>query len=244
LREVADLRLQTAAPPIRHLDQARYTTVNAFAQDGYLYATLQKAAVERLDKLAFPAGYSYRLAGEQENSDDALAGFGTTILLSAFAFVLVLVLEFGSLKSTLIVLSVIPLGAVGGVLALHLAGYPFSFTAIIGFVALTGIEIKNSILLVDYTNQLRAQGRDLDAAIAEAGDTRFLPILLTTLTAIGGLIPLILEPAPLYTPLAWVLMGGLTSSLLLARVVTPVLYKLLPPPLIEATPAAPVPVAA
>ncbi|GAB3879166.1 efflux RND transporter permease subunit [Hymenobacter segetis] len=229
LREVADVRLQTAAPAIRHLDQARYTTVNAFAKDGYLYATLQKAAAKRLDKLKFPPGYYYKMAGEQENKDDALAGFGTTILLSSFAFVLVLVLEFGSLKSTLIVLSVVPLGAVGGVLALHLAGYPFSFTAIIGFVALIGIEIKNSILLVDYTNQLRAQGLPLQQAIEEAGETRFIPILMTTLTAIGGLVPLILETAPLYTPLAWVLVGGLSSSLLLSRIVTPVLYKLLPP---------------
>nr|WP_316930111.1 efflux RND transporter permease subunit [Hymenobacter sp. IS2118] len=229
LREVADVRLQTAAPAIRHLDQARYTTVNAFAQDGYLYATLQQAAQQRLEKVKFPPGYSFRMAGEQENKDDALEGFGTTILLSAFAFVLVLVLEFGSLKSTLIVLSVVPLGAVGGVLALHLAGYPFSFTAIIGFVALIGIEIKNSILLVDYTNQLREQGRPLLEAIEEAGETRFIPILLTTCTAIGGLIPLILEPAPLYTPLAWVLIGGLLSSLLLSRIVTPVLYKLFPP---------------
>ncbi len=235
LREVADVRLQTAAPAIRHLDQARYTTVNAFAQDGYLYATLQKAAQERLEKVKFPPGYSFRMAGEQENKDDALEGFGTTILLSAFAFVLVLVLEFGSLKSTLIVLSVVPLGAVGGVLALHLAGYPFSFTAIIGFVALIGIEIKNSILLVDYTNQLREQGQPLEQAIEDAGETRFIPILLTTCTAIGGLIPLILEPAPLYTPLAWVLIGGLLSSLLLSRIVTPVLYKLFPP---EITPAA------
>ena len=69
----------------------------------------------------------------------------------------------------------------------------------------------------------------LDQAIEQAGETRFIPILLTTLTAIGGLIPLVLEPAPLYTPLAWVLIGGLISSLLLSRIVTPVLYKLFPP---------------
>jgi len=238
LREVADVRFETAAPAIRHLDQARYTTVNAYAQDGYLYGNLQKATEERLNKLKFPAGYSFKMAGEQENKNDALDGFGTTIILSAFAFVLVLVLEFGSIKSTLIVLSVIPLGAVGGVVFLHLAGYPFSLTAIIGFVALIGIEIKNSILLVDYTNYLRTQGKELNAAIEEAGETRFIPILLTTLTAIGGLIPLLLEPAPLYTPLAWVLVGGLSSSLLLSRIVTPVLYKLFPPDVAVATEAA------
>ena len=140
-----------------------------------------------------------------------------------------LVLKFGSIKSTLIMLPVIPLGTVGGVVLLHLAGYPFSLTAIIGFVVLIGFEIKNPILLVDYTNYLRAQGKELNEAIEEAGETRFIPILLTTLTAIGGLIPLLLEPAPLYTPLARVLVGGLSSSLLLSRIVTPVPYKLLPP---------------
>jgi multidrug efflux pump subunit AcrB len=101
----------------------------------------------------------------------------------------------------------------------------------IGFVALMGIEVKNSILLVDFTNQLRAAGRPLDEAIEEAGEKRFVPILLTTLTAIGGLLPLALERSALYSPLALVILGGLVSSTVLTRVVTPVLYKLLPPEL-------------
>jgi multidrug efflux pump subunit AcrB len=89
--------------------------------------------------------------------------------------------------------------------------------------------VKNSILLVDFTNQLREDGAPLDDAIQRAGEARFVPILLTTLTAIGGLLPLVLERSPLYSPLAVVILGGLVSSTLLARVVTPVLYKLLAP---------------
>jgi multidrug efflux pump subunit AcrB len=109
----------------------------------------------------------------------------------------------------------------------------------IGFVALIGIEIKNSLLLVDYTNQLREAGADLDHAIEEAGRVRFLPIVLTTATAIGGLLPLALQGSSLYSPLAIVIIGGLISSLLLSRLVTPVLYKLLPPGLArDAQPAA------
>jgi multidrug efflux pump subunit AcrB len=92
-----------------------------------------------------------------------------------------------------------------------------------------GIEVKNTILLVDFTNQLRLQGRPLEMAIREAGEIRFVPIVLTSLTAIGGLLPLVLENNPLYTPLAWVLIGGLISSTLLSRIVTPVMYKLIPP---------------
>jgi multidrug efflux pump subunit AcrB len=92
-----------------------------------------------------------------------------------------------------------------------------------------GIEVKNSILLVDFTNQLRREGMGLDEAIQKAGEARFVPILLTSLTAIGGLIPLVLERSALYSPLALVILGGLVSSTLLTRVVTPVLYKLLAP---------------
>lgn len=122
-----------------------------------------------------------------------------------------------------------PLGVAGGLVALYLTGNTLSFTATIGFVALMGIEVKNSILLVDFTNQLRAEGASLDLAIQRAGEIRFVPILLTTLTALGGLVPLALERSPLYSPLAIVIMGGLISSTFLARVVTPVLYKLLTP---------------
>jgi multidrug efflux pump subunit AcrB len=142
---------------------------------------------------------------------------------------MVLILEFKTFKSTLIVLSVIPLGIIGGISMLWLTGHPLSFVAIVGFIALAGIEVKNSILLVDFTNQLRAEGMELNQAIKEAGELRFLPIILTTLTAIGGLIPIALNSNPLISPLAIVLIGGLISSTLLSRIVTPVVYKLIPP---------------
>jgi len=108
-------------------------------------------------------------------------------------------------------------------------GYTLSFSSVIGFVALIGIEIKSSILLVDFTNQLRAEGLGLDAAIERAGKIRFVPIVLTSLTAIGGMLPLALQGSSLYSPLAIVIIGGLVSSTLLSRLVTPVLYKMLLP---------------
>ena len=140
-----------------------------------------------------------------------------------------LILEFRTFKSTLIVLSVIPLGIIGGLVMLWITDYTLSFAAAIGFVALLGIEIKNSILLVDFTNQLRKQGTPLDEAIEKAGEIRFLPVLLTTLTAIGGLLPIALSRSALYSPLAFVIIGGLITSTLLARLVTPVMYKIIPP---------------
>ena len=92
---------------------------------------------------------------------------------------------------------------------------------------MTGIEIKNSILLVDFTEQLRRTGLAARAAVERAGELRFLPVLLTSITAIGGLLPLALEGNGLYSPLAIAMIGGLVSSTLLARIATPVLYLLL-----------------
>lgn len=108
---------------------------------------------------------------------------------------------------------------------------PMSLVAIIGFIGLSGIQVKNSLLLVDFTNQLRLEGKSIDEAIAIAGETRFLPVVLTSVTAICGLIPLALNSNPLIAPLAIVLIGGLISSTILSRIVTPVMYKLIPPSL-------------
>jgi multidrug efflux pump subunit AcrB len=188
------------------------------------------ASVEdQMNKMALPEGVSYEMGGEVEGRNDSFDGFGSIILVTVFLFIAVLVLQFRTFKSTLIVLSVIPLGIVGAVLALLITGNSLSFVATIGIVALAGIEVKNTILLVDFTNQLRQQGMALLPAIEEAGEKRFLPIILTTLTAIGGLLPIALSSNPLISPLAIVMIGGLISSTLLSRVVTPVIYKLMPP---------------
>jgi multidrug efflux pump subunit AcrB len=138
----------------------------------------------------------------------------------------------------LIVAGVIPLGVAGGLVALLATGYTLSFTATIGLVALIGIQIKNSILLVDFGNQLREQGASLQDAVLRAGEIRFLPILLTSATAIGGLLPLAVQGSGLYSPLAIVIIGGLVASTLLGGLVTPVMYWLLPPRVEVREPAA------
>ena len=133
----------------------------------------------------------------------------------------------------------IPLGIVGGLLGLWVSGYSLSFTAVIGFIALIGIEIKSSILLVDFTNQLRREGMELREAVERAGEIRFLPVLLTSLTAIGGLTPLAMQGSGLYSPLAFVIIGGLVSSTVLSRLVTPAMYYLLAPRTLDDEPATP-----
>jgi len=235
LASVAALALEPSPTRIDRHDRTRSNTVTAFVEAGYNTDRLTKQILARVGAEDWPDGVEIVPAGEYESRQESFGGIGAAIIVAAFGVLAVLVLEFRTFRSTLIVASVIPLGVVGGLAALFLAGYTLSFTAMIGFVALMGIEVKNSILLVDFTNQLRREGVPLRAAVQRAGETRFVPILLTTLTALGGLVPLALERSALYSPLALVIIGGLVSSTLLARVVTPVLYELLPPD-IEAAP--------
>jgi multidrug efflux pump subunit AcrB len=229
LTQVASLQLEASPLNIKHTDKLRTVSVNAFVQKGFLVDNVINDVIGKMDQLKMPAGYSYEMGGEVESRNESFGGFASVVIVTVFLFIAVLILEFRTFKSTLIVLSVIPLGIVGAVLALMATGNSLSFVAIIGLIALAGIEVKNTILLVDFTNQLRAQGKSLEEAIREAGEVRFLPIILTSLTAIGGLMPIALSTNPLVAPLAIVLIGGLISSTLLSRIVTPVVYKLIPP---------------
>ncbi len=229
LKQLAEVNFESSPNQIRHLDKDRFVPVSTFLRTGYNTSKVNNELKEKLNKFKFPKGFYYTSAGEEENAKKSFGGLGVIITITIFGMIAILILEFGNLKSTIIVLSVIPLGIVGAILALILAKETLSFVAVIGFIALIGIEVKNSLLLVDYTNQLREQGMGLEEAIHEAGETRFVPILLTSFTAIGGLIPLVIEYSDLYSPLALVLIGGITSSTLLARLVTPVMYKLMPP---------------
>lgn len=229
LSQITTTRFVSSPTSIDHRDRQRAVTVTSYVREGYNTDAVTKNILSALASLDLPDGYRLVPAGEIESRQESFGGIGGAIIVAVFAIMAILVLEFRDFRTTLVVASVIPLGVVGGIVALLLSGYTLSFTAMIGFVALVGIEIKTSILLVDFTDQLRAEGVPLDEAIRRAGEVRFLPIVLTSLTAIGGLLPLALQGSGLYSPLAWVIIGGLVSSTLIARLVTPVLYKLLAP---------------
>jgi len=229
LREISTPHFQTVTNSITRYNRERQVTVSANTRPDFNTARVTAEVVKRLGEIGLAPGYRFVIAGDAEAQQESFSGLLPAILVAVFGILAVLVLEFGSFRSTAIVAGVIPLGLTGALLALLVTGYTLSFTSIIGMIALIGIEIKNSILLVDFTNQLRERGTPLDQAIQEAGEVRFLPILLTSATAIGGLTPLAVQGSALYSPLAIVIIGGLISSTLLARLVTPVMYKLFPP---------------
>ncbi len=227
LTEVATPRLKSVPSQINRFQLERTVTVKAYNERGELPSKLNKDVIAKLEKTKLPAGITWQVGGAAEVAARNTSGLGGVILFALFGIFAVLVAEFGRFREVAVVAGVIPLGLFGGIVALIVTGNSVSFLAIIGFVALIGIEIKNSILLVDFTTRLREEGMGLIEAIERAGEIRFLPVLLTSVTAIGGLLPLALSGSPLYAPLAWVIIGGLISSTLLSRIVTPVMYLLI-----------------
>jgi multidrug efflux pump subunit AcrB len=151
---------------------------------------------------------------------------GRAVIIALIAILAVLVLQFRSYTQPLIVFSAIPLAVIGSILALLVTRNTFSFTAFIGLTSLVGIVINNSIILVDYTNQLRSQGRELVSALKEAGEARFIPIVLTTATTVGGLLPLTIGGGTMWAPMGWTIIGGLVCSTVLTLIIVPVLYKI------------------
>ncbi|WP_308238044.1 efflux RND transporter permease subunit [Phenylobacterium sp. J426] len=228
LGAVSSPEFRSSPARITRYERQRTVTVTSQVQTGYLTSAVTEEASRTLTaRLQLPPGYRISLGGQAEAQSESFAGLGAAVLIAIFGILAVLVLEFGKFKTALVVAGVIPLGLFGAVAALWITGNSLSFTATIGLIALIGIEIKNSILLVDFTEQLRRDGVPLREAIERAGEVRFLPVLLTSVTAFLGLMPLALERSGLYSPLAIAIMGGLVTSTLLSRVATPVTYWLL-----------------
>ena len=226
LAEITSPTLESTPSAIYRYNLQRNVSITAQITDGAVISKVNLDGQAKMDAIPLKPGYSIEVGGEAEKINDTFAGFGPIVMIAMFSIFAILVAEFGRFKEALVVAGVIPLGTFGGLLALLFTGNNLSFLAVIGFIALVGIEIKNSILLVDFTSQLRERGMGLREAIERAGEVRFLPVLLTSITAIGGLMPLALFGGSLYGPLAIVLIGGLISSTVLSRIVTPAMYLL------------------
>jgi multidrug efflux pump subunit AcrB len=226
IRQLADVEFKAAPVELSHHNLERNVMVTADVARGYSINRVTRAAVEKLDAYSWPSGYRYYVGGEAESREDSFAGIFKAILITVISIFAVLVLQFRSYRQPLIVFAAIPLAFIGSILALFATGYSFSFTASIGLASLMGIVINNSIILVVYTNQLRGNGKGIREALAEAGETRFVPIILTTATTISGLLPLTLVGGEMWGAMGWTIIGGLLVSTILTLIVVPVLYML------------------
>lgn len=226
LRQVADVEFDAVPTRIDHYNLERTATVTSFVEEGYSEFDLTNQIIERLEAYDWPAEYRYYVAGKQEAQQESFSGMASAMVIAILGILGVLVLQFRSFSQPLIIIVAVPLAVIGSIPALLLTGFTFSFSAFIGLTSLVGIVVNNSIILVDYANQLIKSGKSVVEAVMEAGETRFNPIILTTLTTIGGLLPLTLSNSTMWSPMGWVIIGGLIASTALTLIVVPVLYKL------------------
>jgi multidrug efflux pump subunit AcrB len=226
LKQVANIQFTASPMLINHYNLERNVTITSDVERDFSVDQVTQKIIGQLDSYDWPKGYRYNMGGELESREESFGGMAKAVIVAIIGIFAVLVLQFRSYTQPLIVFSAIPLAIIGSVIALLITGNSFSFTAFIGLTSLIGIVVNNSIILVDYTNQLRREGKDIVSALKQAGETRFIPIVLTTATTVGGLLPLTLGGGTLWAPMGWTIIGGLIVSTVLTLLVVPVLYKL------------------
>ena len=219
--------LKTVEPIFRDSGQRRAALmVNLKTRDieGYVRTAEQRIK----DQIKLPANYLIEFGGQFENLQKARARLAVVVPATlALIFVLVF-MEFGSVRQTLIIYTGVPLAATGGVLALWVCGMPFSLSAAVGFIALSGVAVLDGLVMLTYFNQLREQGKSVRDAVTEGSLTRLRPILMTALVASFGFMPMAIATgagAEVQRPLAIVVIGGLLSSTFIKLVLLPVLYE-------------------
>ena len=224
---VATLSPDIGPGGIQRRDGRRVTTVLAQLQPGTSYSTVLAAVSDELDAIRAESGFDFELGGEAEGSEEANSAIGVAAPLGVLVLLAVLLAQFRSFRKVGIVLMTVPLAAAGVIPGLFLANQPFGFTSLLGVIALIGIVVNNAIILIDFIDSERGKGATVEEAIREAVSVRIRPILLTTVTTIAGLVPLLYSSSTLWPPMASALISGLIASTALTLVVIPAAYRLL-----------------
>ena len=230
LEKLASFEDAKGPDSIQRKNQSRYITVSAVVSNGYNVGLIGNEVKKELDNYNVPDGYTVEMTGEDETIQEAMTEVMKMMALAIVFIYLIMVAQFQSLLSPFIVMFTMPLAFTGGFLGLFIAGQEVSVIALIGFVMLCGIIVNNGIVLVDYTNQLRAGGMEKRKAIITAGKTRMRPILMTALTTILGLSTMaagVGMGSDMVQPMAVVTIGGLLYGTLLTLFVVPCIYDIL-----------------
>lgn len=229
LRQVADFELVWQPAKIKRRNRMKTVTVSAGLLPDFTTAEIINNIEEWLSNESknWPIGYKYEYGGEIETSEKSSKSIGDQMPVAMFIIILLLVIQFNSIRKPLIIILVIPLGVIGVFLGLIVFNSYFGFMTLLGIVALAGIVINNAIVLLERIKiEIEENGLTPQRAIIEAAQRRFRPILLTTATTIGGLIPLYLGGGPMWEPMAIGIMCGLAFATTLTLGIVPVLYSL------------------
>ena len=229
LKNIAEVIETESLPSVNRIDQRTYLGVSATIADGYNVTLVTDAAEEALKAWDAPEDVSYKFSGENEMIMDAMEDLMLMMVLGVLLVYLIMVAQFQSLRSPFIIMFTIPLAFTGGLGALLIFDKEISIIAMIGLIMLVGIIVNNGIVLVDYINQLRAEGMKKKDAIVEAGATRMRPVLMTSLTTILGLVIMAVGKTAgtdMMQPIALVSIGGLAYATVMTLFVVPVIYDL------------------
>lgn len=230
LSEVAEISDSESMNSITRSDQKRYIKVSGTLKDGYTNTDVSNKAKALFDDYKLPDGCSIEYSGSNESTMEAVNQMLLMMLLGVILIYLIMVAQFQSLKSPFIIMFTIPLAFTGGFLGLLITGFDVSVVALLGFVMLCGIIVNNGIVLVDYINNLRLEGKERREAIVEAGKTRMRPILITAITTVLGLSTMALgigTGSEIMQPIAIVCIGGLLYATVMTLYIVPVIYDIL-----------------
>jgi HAE1 family hydrophobic/amphiphilic exporter-1 len=230
VRDVATVLPKEGFRSVIHVDGIRTITIDGEYADDANPTFVARDVEDALADLDMPEGYEFEILGENEEVMEAINTMVLAISLGILLIYMVLASQFQSLSYPFIIMTTIPLAFTGGFLILFFAGMPVSVVAAVGFVVLVGVVVNNGIVLVDYINQLREQGHDMDEAILLAGKTRLRPIIMTALTTILALVTLALgfgDGAEIIQPMAITTIGGLLYATILTLLLVPIMYELL-----------------
>jgi len=230
LHEIATLRSSNAPKEIHHRNQSRIGKVYAQADKDIPLEFIAQQIRERVAAIDLPLNYSIIVAGDEARRQQSIQSLGFSLILSVVLVYMVMASQFESLLHPFTILLTIPLAVVGTIATFYWLNTPLSIMAIIGIIMLVGIAVNDAIILVDRINQLKRGGLSKYEAIAQAGQQRIRPILMTSLTTVLALLPLTIgfgESAALRAPMAWAVIGGLVTSTLLTLVVIPCVYAVI-----------------
>jgi cobalt-zinc-cadmium resistance protein CzcA len=227
LGQLADFRTGEGPNQVSRENGKRRIVVTANVRNMDMASVVDEARQQIAAKVTLPPGYWLSWGGQYENLTAARQRLAIVVPV-CFALILILLFSaLGSLREALLVFSAVPLALTGGVLALWLRGMPFSVSAAVGFIALSGIAVLNGLVMLTFIKQLMTEGRDRQAAIYEGALTRLRPVAMTALVASLGFVPMALATgtgAEVQRPIATVVIGGLISATLLTLFVLPALY--------------------
>ncbi|HWV32497.1 MAG TPA: efflux RND transporter permease subunit [Dyadobacter sp.] len=224
LRQIADLKPQWQTGKIMHRNGVRTLTILSETEDDVLPAELVKEVKDKIADIPLPAGYRIEYGGEQFNKNETFSQMIVVLVISLVLIFFILLFQFRSLKEAALVMLTIPLSLFGALMGLYITHNNFGFTAFVGLISLSGIVVRNAIILVDHTNELLGHGMDIRTAAIESGKRRLRPIFLTAMAAAIGVLPMILSGSPMWSPLASVIAVGVIWSMVMALLTVPVLY--------------------